>query len=237
MKSGKILGAGMDDRLIASIRDGATPLEKLLEAARELVGDSEGREALYDGARDHLLSEILGESGSDLAALKSAFERIGALALGMAGHAAIDPLLLLSARMDVTVHLINDITVLRDAYNFEKLRGQPHIEAAVTALHLANNQMPREALLTHLGLRQANGTRVLKLLEKARLIKRTRSNAGVQVSLTKTGIKTAMEWRSPPSTPVPSAPQPSLIMKGGSPKGMSNEAWPISTEAREQAIS
>jgi hypothetical protein len=237
MKSDKIMVSGMDDRLLASVRDGALEFEELLANVRELVAEEAGREAVYDGAREQLLSEIRSEASSAdrLRAIREALHRISSYARAKAPEATIDPLHVLAIRMDVLSHAISDQSAFSEAYTSDSLRHQPHVEACLSRLLGANGSLSREALLNYLGLKQSNGTRVLKLLEGARLVTRRKVGQTVTVLLTSLGRKAAMKWASPaPSEPSP--PAPVIALREGRVQGMPNDNWSIRPRAYATAI-
>lgn len=227
----------MDDRLLASVRDGAIEHDELLSASRELAADTEGREALFDGSRERLLAAI-GSGYDDFAALKDLFGRLAGLAWAMSPGHDVDVHHVLAIRMDAMTQLAADYESVGDAHRLDQLRAQPHVEKVICLVHQQGGAVRRDELLEQLSLKQANGTRLLLLLERAGLLRRRKMGTRVEVTLTTLGQKTAMTWRSPPVTP-PRRPEPSaaILMKGGAPRGMINSQWPISTEAHAVAVS
>jgi len=222
----------MDDRLLSSVRDGAIDFDELLAAVRDLVDHAEGREALYDGGRGQMLVRLRSDTADadDLAAAKGTFQRISSYARAIAPVGEVDPLHVLAIRMEVLAHAISDHGAASDAYRAENLRQQPHVEACLVHLHHAGGKLARSELIARLGLKQANGTRVLKLLETARLVVRRKAGATVEVSFTTLGRKTAMAWLSSASREL--THDSSVIkLREGPVRGMSNTRWSLSVGA------
>jgi DNA-binding MarR family transcriptional regulator len=129
--------------------------------------------------------------------LRGALARIAALAVGQAQSESIDPLQELSIRIDTLRDLSADAKTFNAFYSVDRLKDQPHFMRCLEILEGERGEFSRGALLRALRLKEANGTRVLKTLEAARLIKRERQGQGVMVRLTPEGRKALLSWRSP----------------------------------------
>lgn len=215
--------------ILAAVREGVVGGDALLGAARDLVKSDDGREALYDGAREQIFAALRSEtlSREEVVALKELVDRLAALAWGSTESDEIDPLQRLAVRCEVLRDLSADTVAYQDAYDVESLRGQPHFVRCVAMLYDHGGAMSRSDLIAGLKLKGPNGTRVLKVLEKARLLTRKRGKS-VEVALTLLGTKTAMAWRSPPSNPLPS------VIRMGRLKGMEKDVFGISAPPRRK---
>lgn len=224
-------GKSMDRVLLDQVRDGALELREILSHARELLRTDDGRDALMAGMREYILTSVRndGASPADLAALKDTIDRIGALGRGTA-TALPDAYLEFAAQMDAMAALTADLSALRQHYDVDRLRDLPHVMSCLSLLADANDhQMDRAALLTALSLKESNGTRVLKNLEKARLIERRSKGRSVVVVITRLGKAKHFEWaprfrdKTPTSSSEP-ARQPVLTVKGDI-AGMSSHSY------------
>ena len=193
------MGGGMDDRLLASVRDGVLGRDEILSASRDLVADTEGQEALFDGSRERLIAAI-GSGSDDFTALKDVFARIAGLAWAEGPDHNVDALHVLAIRMDVLMQLAADYESVGDGHRIDRLRTQPHVEKLICLVHQRGGTIRRDELLDRLSLKQANGTRLLLLVERSGLLRRRKTGTRVDVTLTPLGQKTAMKWRSPPGT-------------------------------------
>lgn len=234
-------GTSMDRVLLDQVRDGALELRETLSHARELLKAHDGRDALLAGMREHILTSVRndGVSLEDLAALKDAIDRIGALGRG-ASTALPDAYLDFAAQMDAMAALTADLSALREHYDVNRLRDLPHVMACLSLLADAeDHQMDRAALLKLLSLKESNGTRVLKNLEKARLIERRSKGRSVVVVLARLGKVKHFEWapRFRDETPAPSseqARQPVLTVNGDI-AGMSSRSYAAQPARRKLA--
>ncbi|WP_295226027.1 hypothetical protein [uncultured Brevundimonas sp.] len=194
----------MDRRRLDELRDGVAEPRAALAEARALLPSVDGRDALFAGSREWLLSLVLSDAfrSAEIEQIKSTYDRLGALSFGLAQNSVVDPMADFAIRMSTLAYVAADVEALRESYDVESLRDQPFFKACLTTLHEAGGSMARKALLAELGLKEANGTRVLKALDKARLINRRSGGDGagnlVTVELTPLGKKTAMKWASPP---------------------------------------
>jgi DNA-binding MarR family transcriptional regulator len=186
----------MDDGLLASVRDGVLDLDRLLGMARELAGTEDGQEALYDGLRDRVSTLIRSEGSTPAEAeeTREALRRLAGLAWGLSGSDEPAALHKLAVRLEVLADQLGDVLAFADAYAIQALRRLPHFQACILELARCNGKTARRDLLDTLGLKEANGTRVLKVLEKARLIVRRKRGQSVDVELTDLGRRTAAEW-------------------------------------------
>lgn len=212
----------MDDRLFGSVRDGVLDLEQLLKAARDLVGSQKGQEALYDGLRDQV-STILRSEGAteaDINETREALRRIAGLAWGLADNDEVPPLQQLAIRLEVLADQAGDALAFADAYALDVLRRQPHFQACILELARHNGKAARGELLDTLSLKEANGTRVLKVLEKARLIVRRKRGHSVDVELTQLGRRVATDWS-------PRGGSGSRLMLSEPVRGMSRSEFPV----------
>ena len=202
---------GIDQRLLEQVRDGATELDALLAASRQLVPSDEGRDALTAGLREHLFTTIRNDAATpvEVAKLRAVMERVGALGRGVAGPREPDHIIEFSAQVDALAALAGDLEAFRKAYDVASLRDMPHFHMCLRFLKDADDHsLERSKLREALGLTQSNLTRVLKVLEKNRLIQRRSAGKHVIVELTKTGRVTEFTWsdRSAVRNQVPVAP-------------------------------
>lgn len=224
-------GMGMDRVLLDQVRDGALELRETLSHARGLLETDFGRDALLAGMREHILTSVRNDSASpdDLAALKDAIDRIGALGRGTS-TAVPDAYLEFAAQMDALAALTADLSAHRQHYDVDRLRDLPHVMACLSLLDCAaDHQIDRAALLAALRLKESNGTRILKNLEKSRLIERRSKGRSVVVVLTRLGKTKHFEWapRFRDEVPAPSskpARQPVLTVNGDI-AGMSSRSY------------
>lgn len=186
----------MDDRELSSVRDGAVGLKELMSQARELVASEDGQEALYDGMRDRVstLLRSEGSSPNEIQALQEALARLASLAWGNASSDAVEPLQRLAIRLEVLANQAADAVAFSETYTLSALRRQPHFEACILLLASRRGSTSRSDVLDTLGLKEANGTRVLKVLEKARLLVRHKRSQSVDVELTELGRRVADAW-------------------------------------------
>ena len=220
----------MDDRLLASARDGVLDLEQLMEAARDLVASEDGQEALYDGFRDRVATLIRSEGAtpSEIGAVREALRRLAGLAWGLADSDDVTPLQRLAIQLQVLSDQTSDALAFADAYALDALRRQPHFQACLLELARHHGKVARSDLLDTLGLKEANGTRVLKVLEKARLIVRRKRGQAVDVELTELGRRLASDWS-------PRGGSGSRLSLGDPVQGMSRYEFDVATPPTRHA--
>lgn len=186
----------MDDRELSFVRDGVLDLKELMSQARELAASEDGQEALYDGMRDRVSTLLRSEASSpdEIQALQEALRRLASLAWGGASADTVEPMQRLAMRLEVLADQTADAVAFADAYTLSALRRQPHFEACILLLASRRGPTSRGDVLDTLGLKEANGTRVLKVLEKARLLVRRKRAQSVDVELTELGRRVAEAW-------------------------------------------
>jgi predicted transcriptional regulator len=187
---------------LAKVRRGEWETAELLGFARQFVAEPPQVDALYDGLRakvGHLLR--IASSAEEMAEWRNAIARVIALALDCAPKSEPHPSMELAVRLGVLRDLSADSVAQEAFYGTDRLRDQPHFKKCLELLESNHGEMTRAKLLTDLGLKESNGTRVLKVLEGARLIRRHRESGAVRVRLTQDGRKALLQWRSPPASP------------------------------------
>ena len=190
----------MDRDRLETLRDGTMSPQDALAEGRGLVDSEIGRDALEDGGRDWLIALARNEGSSTEAAqdLSETFRRFAALGFGLSPQLEVDPQAAFAIRMTVCADIAADLAAFEEGYAVQALRGLPHFEACLTLLYRAPGQaMSRADLIRSLGLKEANGTRVIKALEKAGLVARHAQAGGKRVDLTSRGRHAICSWLSP----------------------------------------
>jgi predicted transcriptional regulator len=189
-----------DRKILAGVRRGEWPdASDYLKIVRELVADGYAHEALYDGLRSKIVHVLRAASSIDeVSEWRNALARTSSLLTVESKGNAADSMLL-KTRLNVLGDMGADMIAQLHSFAPAALKDQPHFKKCLLLLSSKNGEMSRVNLIEALGLKQANGTRVLKILEAERLILRRKVGAAVHVSLTPEGRKALMKWESPPT--------------------------------------
>jgi DNA-binding MarR family transcriptional regulator len=181
---------------IAAIRNSEWAPDDFLGNARNWVADVAAHEAVYDSIRGkigHLIRS--GGERDALAGWSETASRLAGFAESHVNGTDLNTFNRLASRLEVLNDLAADAISTFTNYNVASLGGQPHFKACLEALELAGGKMRRQSLVTSLGLKEANGTRVLKVLEGVRLIRRqTSGGREVIVHLTAEGREAIADW-------------------------------------------
>ena len=89
-----------------------------------------------------------------------------------------------------------------------------------------DSELPRKKILQMLGLKEANGTRVLKTLEAEKLIRREKRGRDVTVKLTSEGRRSLWLWDTPNVSEQPTLTTDVI-------DGVSSTEWNASSSAEE----
>jgi predicted transcriptional regulator len=194
-------GSMTDLKILAGVRRGEWPdTSDYLKIVRELISDRDAHEALYDGLRSKIVHVLRAASSiEEVSDWRNALARTSSLlAVECKGNTADS--MLLEIRLNVLGDMGADMIAQLHSFAPAALKDQPHFKKCLLLLNAAQGkEMPRVNLIDALGLKQANGTRVLKILEAERLILRRKVGAAVHVTLTPEGRKALMTWGSPPA--------------------------------------
>jgi DNA-binding MarR family transcriptional regulator len=189
-----------DLKILAGVRRGEWPdTSDYLKIVRELISDRDAHEALYDGLRSKIVHVLRAASSiEEVSDWRNALARTSSLlAVECKGNTADS--MLLEIRLNVLGDMGADMVAQLHSFAPAALKDQPHFKKCLLLLSAAQGEMTRVDLIDALGLKQANGTRVLKILEAERLILRKKVGAAVRVTLTPEGRKALMKWESPPT--------------------------------------
>lgn len=204
----------MERDWLETLRDGVVSPEEALASGRQLIASETGRAALEDGGRDWLIAAARGEGvdAKTIRTLEDAFRRFGALAQSLAPATEVDPHVVFALHMEACADIASDLAAFTDSYSADALRAMPHFENCLTLLyHAQDHAMARGELLRELGLKEANGTRVLKALEKVGFVSRQQEGRTKRVQLTSRGRTTICRWISPDRNEAPQGAQVLLL--------------------------
>lgn len=185
----------MEAKEAETIRRGELTPAELIPLAPAAARDEEGREALYDGLRVTVADLIRSAAPSpELGEWRETLTHL----IGLVEHAdEIEPdpaLPVLATRLGTLRDLSADAMSYQAAYSVERLREVPAYRDLLCQMQMAGGTANRKTVLAAAGLKQANGTRVLKLLENARLLQRQRAGGEVTVTLTSEGHRVLAAW-------------------------------------------
>lgn len=175
---------------------------QLLSDLRELIDDVSTYDALYDGLRCKIT--YLLRSGAVLEQVSSWQEAILTIKSQAAIkiHEGLPEATVLDERLTVLRDVTSDLMAQLRLFAPSSLKDQPHYKACLKLLRASSRgEMLKADLIEGLGLKDANGSRILKNLETERLIRRRREGRRVIAILTPEGRKAIMEWDSPPKGP------------------------------------
>lgn len=210
-----------------AIRRGELEPAELIELAPAAAEDEEGREALYDGVRT-TVADLLrsGASQDEAAEWRDVITHLIGIAEEAQSGDASDRALL-AARLGTLRDLSADVVAHQTYYSVERLSEFPTYGVVLRYLLEEEGSAQRSAVLQAVGLKQSNGTRVLKLLESARLLRRRRVGAEVMVELTADGRRALSEWTAQEGSDVNGNVTPirkaKLIVSGGPIEGSRSE--------------
>ena len=178
----------VDSRTLAEVRRAEWDSPKdFLEKARHWISEVEAYEALYDGLR-HKISYLL-RSGAPVEQISS-WQNALSTVMGLASksdHSTSEEASLLHQRLNVLRDFSSDLISQLNLFSVKALKDQPHFQACLKLLSENDSALPRKKILQMLGLKEANGTRVLKTLEAEKLIRREKRGRDVTVKLTSEG--------------------------------------------------
>ena len=179
----------------AEIRRAEWDVSEFLGKIRIFVGDTSAHEALYDGLRGKI-SDLLrsGAEGTEVEEWRDLLDQAIALASSRMEQSP-DGYATLALRLNVLRDLNADILEQLSTYAVPDLYKFPHLQSCLEAIQNSNGEIARGLLISILGLKEANGTRVIKLLENVRLIRRRRSGRRVTVSITPEGREVLRGWK------------------------------------------
>ncbi len=184
----------MEAQAAETLRTGELTPAELLSLADAAAAHSEGREALYDGLRVTVAGLL--RSHAQAAELEEWRDVLTHLS-GLARMAAVtDPNAgaLLAQRLDTLRDLSADAIAYQHFYSAERLGEFPLYRKLLAHLKKAGDSAPRNAIVKALSLTESNATRVLKLLENARLLRRRRIGGEVHVTLSSEGNRLLSHW-------------------------------------------
>ncbi len=187
----------MSAEVLEAVRTNTLEAQEFLKHARTLVQSERGCEALYDGARGKTKIIVRADvSSEDMLHWKQALGRAAAVAVEQSKGDAVAPAGLLAVRLRTLCDLIEDSRVFEEHYSTGKLRDQPHYRATLDLLAASGGEIPRDRIVQDLRLTQSNATRVLNILEQARLIARRPVNNKVFVRITGAGRSALTQWHN-----------------------------------------
>jgi len=181
--------------------------QEFLTVSRDLAADDSMHEALYDGLRSKVIH--LFRSGASIEQVIDWRDAIIRMRSLIESEGVSNGLPLVSTRLEVLQDLNTDFIAQLNMFKPADLKNQPHFHKCLKLLESVHGKMARRELIKKLGLKEANGTRVLKILESERLISRERSGSAITVHLSPEGRKAIMDWESPPAR----TPRPTTVAK------------------------
>lgn len=174
---------------------------EFLRDARALIENDMAHEALYDGLRSRMIHLLRSGAGFEQAeSWRAAMARAAALVKPDDNEAACGKGII-DARLHVLIDMGADLVSQIEHFSQAHLKDQPHFRKCLEILKAAQGELSRSDLLEQLGLKQANGTRVLKILESERLVRRERRGSHIYVLLLPQGQRALVEWARPNRVP------------------------------------